>query len=82
MNRPQVDREELRVAARRHYRPGISPHQAILLGYAELIAAPLDPERFDDSAILLRAERLVLEDVPVGEALATARRELATWRIG
>jgi hypothetical protein len=76
-----VDREELRVAARRHYRPGISPHQAIILGYAELAGCPLDPAGFDDSAVMLRAERLVLDDVPVGEALATARREAATWGV-
>ena len=81
MSGPLVDREELRAAAHRHYRPGISKRQAIVLGFAELTGQPLDPDAFDDSAILLRAERLLLDGVRIGEALAVARTELATWGV-
>jgi hypothetical protein len=76
-----VDREALRLAAHRHHRKGISKHQAILLGYAELVGAPLNPYGFDDAAILLRAERLLHEDLGLSEALSTARRELVTWSL-
>ena len=77
----QFDREALREAAHRHHRKGISQHQAVVLGYAELVGTPLDPEAFDDAAILLRAERLLLEDVGLSEALGTARRERVTFSL-
>lgn len=81
MNGASVDREELRAAAHRHYQPGISKRQAIVLGYAELTGQPLDPFGFDDAAILLRAERLVLDGVGLGQALAVARAESVTWGV-
>ena len=82
MNAPHVDREALREAAHRHHREGgITKHQAVVLAFAELVGASLNPEAFDDAAILLRAERLVLEDVGLNEALRTAQRELVTWSL-
>lgn len=81
MNTLLVSREALRVAAHRHRRHGISSHMAIVLAFAELSGDPLDPWVFDDAALLLRAERLVLDDVPVSEALEVARMEFATWSV-
>lgn len=81
MNLVPMSREALRAAAHRHRRPGISSHMAIVLAFAELSGEPLDPVGFDDAAVLLRAERLVLDDVPVSEALEAARTELATWSV-
>jgi len=76
-----VDREALRQAAHRHRRQGISNRQALILAYAELIGAALDPYAFDDAAILIRAERLLLEDLGLSEALNSARLELVTWGV-
>ncbi len=76
-----LDREALRLAAHRHYRKGISKHQAIVVAFSELVGAPLNPEAFADAAILLRAERLLLEDLGLSEALGTARREPVTWSV-
>jgi hypothetical protein len=81
VNVARVDREALRAAAHRHHRPGITAHQAIVLAYAELTGSPLNPNSFDDSAVLLRAERLVLDGVTVSEALTTARDEFITWSV-
>lgn len=77
----QITREALVAAARRVLRPGISEHQAVVIGYAELVGVPLDPFAFDDAAIILRAERLLIDGVVVPEAVATARREMATWNV-
>ena len=81
MNAAPIDREALKAAAHRHYKPGISGRQAILLAFTELRGTPLDPDIFDDAAILARAERLLLEDLSLSEALGTARRELVTWSV-
>lgn len=60
---------------------GISNEQAVVIGYSQLIRQPLDPELFDDSALILRAERLVLDGLNVAGAVATAREEFATWNV-
>jgi hypothetical protein len=76
----KLTREALLAAARRHLRPGITPQVALVLGYAEVGGQPLDPENFDDAAVILRAERLVLDDVPVELALSTALKEIGRSR--
>ncbi len=76
-----VTRHALLAAARRALRPGINDHQAVVIGYAELTGEPLDPWAFDDAAVVLRAERLLLDGLPVDEALRTAREEHATWNL-
>jgi hypothetical protein len=81
VNVARVDRESLRATAHRHYRPGISAHQAIVLAYSELTGRPLAPDTFDDSAVLLRAERLLIDGLSVSEAIDTARAEFATWSV-
>ena len=78
----KVSREALLVAARRHQRPGISDRVALVLGYTDLVGYPLDPEAFDDAAVLLRAERLLMDDVPLREALRTACTECVTLTAG
>ena len=45
--------EALLEVARRHHRPGINADVALILGYAELAGAPLDPYGFDDAAVIL-----------------------------
>ena len=78
----KVAPEALLDAARRHRRPGINARVALVLAYAELEGNRLDPEAFDDAAVILRAERLLMDDVPVVLALATAREELVTFAEG
>ena len=80
--RALVTQEALLEAARRHRRPGITPHIARVLAYAELLGYPLDPQTFDHAAVVLRAERLLLDDVPLAEALRTACDEFVTFRRG
>ena len=75
----EIARDELVLAARRHRRPGISVRQAFVLAYAELTDAPLDPWSFDDAAVILRAETLLIEGLDVVTAVATARAEFATF---
>lgn len=77
----ELTREMVIEAARRWLRPGITRPQALALGYAEACGQPLDPCDFDDAAVLLRAETLLLEDVDVAAAVRTARAELATWNL-
>jgi hypothetical protein len=48
---------------------------------AELQGQPLDPEDFDDAAILLRSERLILDGLAPSKALRTAREEFITWSV-
>jgi hypothetical protein len=77
-------RDEVRALARRHHDVlaqlgGISPEACVVLAVAELREEPLDVFAFDDAAIVLRAERLVLDGMSAGEALATARTEHTTW---
>jgi hypothetical protein len=74
-----VTRESLREAARRALRPGLSAHQAVVVGYAQLVGEPLDPFAFDDAAVILRAERLLLEGLSAPDAVRAARDELVTW---
>lgn len=82
----EITRDAVVHEARRllgHFEHRITPDQAILMAAAELLGAPLDPFAFHAAAVLLRAERLFIEDVPIDEALATARRELlATFSCG
>ena len=75
----RVTKAALRDAARKHLVPGINPRIATILAFAELKDEPLDAEAFDDAAIILLAERLVLEDVPIELALASARQERVTF---
>ena len=70
---------ELATAARPHLQRGITPEQAIILGFADLTGEPLDPHRADDAAVLLRAERLLRDCGSVRDALATAHNERATF---
>ena len=58
---------------------GITLEQACVIGYSELIGGPLDPYVLDDAAIILRAERLILDGLLLDPALRTAREELATF---
>jgi hypothetical protein len=74
-----VTRDELLEAARVALKPGVRPEEAVVLAYAKLVGEPLDPRGFDDAAILLRAVRLLDDEMSVAEAVATARREGATW---
>lgn len=76
-----VTREALIEAARAELRPGLSRRQAIVIGFSALLGERLDPERFDDAALILRAERLLLEGLSVVDAVATARAEAVTWGI-
>ena len=63
------------------YPQGITPEQAVIFACAELSGSPLDPFGFDDAAILLRAERLVVDGLAASEALSTAQSELVTWEV-
>jgi hypothetical protein len=74
-----ITRDTLLVAARKHLGPGMTRQQAVVVAYAELVGEALDPWAFDDAAIILRAEALLLEGLTVVDAVATAREELATW---
>jgi len=77
----EITTEMIAAAARRLWRPGLSKLQAVICAVAELDGRPLDPEGFDDAAVILRCERLIREGVDVTEAIAAARRELTTWGI-
>jgi hypothetical protein len=68
-------------AARREVRDGISPEMAVLIGYSAAAGERLNPEAFDDSAILLRAERLLDDGMRLGEAITEARENLVTWAL-
>jgi len=70
---------DLANAARARIQAGISREQALILGYADLTSQPLDPWLPDEAAILLRAERLLIDGVHIADALDTARREAATF---
>ncbi len=77
-------RDEVCAVARRHHVAlreigGVSPELCVVLAVAELGDAPLDPFDFDDAAIVVRAETLVIDGMAASEALATARAECATW---
>jgi hypothetical protein len=76
-----ITRESLLAAAREELRPGLRPEQAIVIAYARLAGSPLDPFGFDDAAVILRAERLLLDGLGVTDAVATAREELVTWSV-
>lgn len=58
----------------------LSRIQEALLGRAEQDGQLLDPFAFDDAAILLRAERLVLSGSSGSHALTQAREELSASR--
>jgi len=75
----EITREVLLAAARRHLRPDISSRVALVLAYAELSGEPLDPWSFDDAAIVLRSETLLIEGFDVATAVETARAEFATF---
>ncbi len=50
-----------------------------MLAAAELSGSPLDVWDFDDAAVVLRAEALVVDGLAASAALEAARAELATW---
>lgn len=77
----EITTEMIVVVARRLLRPGLSKLQAVICAVAELEGTPLDPEGFDDAAVILRCERLIREGVDAVESVAAARRELTTWGI-
>ena len=81
MSGHEISREQLKAAARGFARPGVSMPVAYVLAFADLSGQPLDPEAFDDAAVLLRCERLVDDGVGLSEALRTAHAERVTWRI-
>ena len=60
--------------------PGISQSVALVIEHSKLDDASLDPHAFDDAAVIVRAETLVLEGVDVAEAIYSARVELARSR--
>ena len=74
-----VTHEALLVAARAELRPGLTRMQAVIVGYSGLVGARLDPCGFDDSALILRAERLLEEGLSVVDAVEAATREGVTW---
>lgn len=76
-----ITRERLLAAAREEIRPGLRPEQAIVVAYSKLADDPLDPFGFDAAAVILRAERLVLEGVGLADAVGTVRKERATWTV-
>ena len=78
----RVTREALLVAAREALEPGLGAELAVVVGYSRLMGEPLDPHRYDDAALLLRASRLLDEGLSIADALGTARAELAMWRVG
>lgn len=73
-------RGEVLEAARAELRPGIGPELALLIGWSAAAGQRLDPEERDGAATLLRAQRLMLGGTGLGEAITTARAELAAWR--
>ena len=81
MTHPEISRDELTAAARGFVRPGISIPVAFVLGFADLSGQPLNPEAFDDAAVILRCERLVDDGIGLSEALRTAHAERVTWRL-
>jgi hypothetical protein len=76
-----ISRDALTAAARGELRPGINPRIAVLIAYSGLAGNRLDPGTFDDAAILLRAETLLLEDLSIADALADALAEHATLNV-
>ena len=77
----EITTEMIVVVARRLLQPGLSKLQCVICAVAELDGQPLDPEAFDDAAVILRCERLIREGIDVTEAIGAARRELTTWGI-
>ena len=75
----EITRDLLIATARRHRRQGISTLQSFVLAYAELSDASLDPWSFDDAAVILRAESLLIEGLDLATAVATAGAEFAAF---
>lgn len=73
--------EAVIAAARQELRDGISIEIAALIGCSAVMGKRLDPEAFDDSAILLRAERLVADGMRLDEAVAEARENFVAWTL-
>lgn len=73
---------EVRTRAQQYLVPGIRPEEALVIAYADLDGQPLDPEVFDDAALILCAGRRVLDGDNLGDAIAYARQELAQSRSG
>lgn len=76
--------DQLAAVARRQHAQlahlgGISAEACVVLAAAELSGCPLDVWDFDDAAVVLRAEALVVDGLAASEALVAARAELATW---
>jgi hypothetical protein len=77
----QVTREALLEAARTVLQTGLSGEQAVVVGFSRLVGEPLDPFAFDEAAVILRAERLLMEGLGVVDAVHIAREELVTWAV-
>lgn len=75
-----ADRSDVEAVLARYPEGALTPVQAIVILTSEHEGAPLDPERVDDAAVLLRAEALAGTGVPARTALAQARAELVAAR--
>ena len=77
-------RTDVEAILARYPRGALTPVQAVMILASELEGAPLDPERADDAAVILRAEVLVAAGEPVRTALALAHahEELLASRPG
>ena len=71
-----IDRAAVRRRAAELIRPGINRHCALILAYAELAGDPLDPYDRDDAAVILSAERLLLDGLPLPASIGAARAEM------
>lgn len=75
-----VTRAALLEAARTEVRQGLGSEAAVVVAWSRLTGEPLDPYGFDDAAVILRAERLIVDGLGVADAVAAARAELVTWK--
>ncbi len=75
-----ADRAQVEAILGRYQQRALTPAQAILILASETEGAPLDPERADDAAVLLRAELWVAAGESVRTALARASGELLDSR--
>ena len=73
-------RADVETVLARYPKGALTPVQAVMILASELEGAPLDPERADDAAVILRAEVLVAAGEPVRTALAHAHEELLASR--
>ena len=72
-------KREVVAAAEREMAPGVSPRQAVLIGFSAAEGRRLDPFGLVDSATLYRAELLWRDGMRISEAVAAARTERPRW---